>query len=209
MTKKRLFRLPVAFAAGAVVLSLSAMTLYRLDSVIPDPGRKQEQIMSVDGSTYHYRANKVDIQVTPILLKGIGRYYRTLGLRNPFEDFPPEMNYIFIRLRLENLDKHETLEFIPSNTMMGSMMPKDETQLYEMMYKLSDGNKRLVEVGKTFYFKELNLPPGYWFERLMLFEYKENRPARHMDLVLGNLSTGRNRFDVTFPFKLKFTKEKR
>jgi hypothetical protein len=193
---------------GALALA-GRETLVILDGFTPNPPKKMEKGLEVQGLGYHLRNSDLDVTVQPLFLPEIGRYFSERGLKNPFYDIPREMNYFFFKVRLENLSKSETLEFLPTNAVMESCMAKDESSVYQTFYKFEDGEERLAVLGKTLFLKPLMLPPGQWIERLLFFEYDDNFSAHRMTLVLANMAVGRNQYELQFPYRAKYTKEKR
>ncbi len=200
----------VATAALAAALLLAAgQTLLRLDGFDPLPPKKLPPGYEVRGSGYHVRNDQLDVVVEPLMLKDMPAYYEARGLKNPFYDIPPLMNYFFVRLRIENLSGKTTLEFLPTNVIFENSMAKDESRVYETFYGMEDGEARLDTLGKTLFLKPLFLPPGQWIERLLFFEYEEPIPTKRMSLVLANLALGKTRTDLVFPYRGRFIREKR
>ena len=203
-------RLLGAFFVLASLSFLAAATYYRLDSVTTvEKSKKWNPKVVIEGNTYKYEGQFIKIEVEPLLLKDIAAYYEKKGLSNPFDEVPEGYNYVFFRIRLENLSKESNLEFSPSMALMEDCLPKDETSVFQMFYEKQGGEKKLEACGKTIFLKPLNLPPKTWIERLMFFEYDDPMPRKKTSLVLANITVGREIFEEVFPFRMKFIKETR
>lgn len=182
---------------------------YLLSEIKPVPkASKKRKNLKIEGNFYKYESKRLKVEVEPLLLKDLEKYFSGKGLKNPFEEIPEGFNYIFFRIRLENLLKDTNLEFSPSSAILNDMLSKDDTTVYQMFYDQPNGDKKLEVVGKTIFFKPLILPPGKWIERLLFFEYDQVVPTRKMVLILSNITTGTEMFEIEFPFYTKFTKEK-
>ncbi len=207
--RSRRFHLFVAIGLLAAVTLAGRQTLVILDGFTPNPPKKIPRGLEVRGLGYHFRNEQIDATIEPLFLSDMGRYFQERGLKNPFYDIPKEMNYFFFKVRIENLSKGQTLEFLPTNSIMESCIAKDESAVYETFYKLEDGDVRLAVLGKALFLKPLFLPAGQWIERLLFFEYDDTMAARRMTLVLPNIAVGQNQYELQFPYRAKFSKEKR
>ena len=190
-------------------ISFSAGFYYLLVDIKPSPkALKKSKNLKIDGKVYKYESKRVKIEIEPFLIKDLGNYYSQKGFQNPFDETPEGFNYIFFRIRIENLSKETNLEFSPSSAFLNEMLSKDDTTVFQMFYDKPGGDKKLEFIGKTIFFKPLTLPPGQWIERLLFFEYDQLVPIRKMVLVLSNITAGREIFELEFPFETKFAKEK-
>jgi hypothetical protein len=169
---------------------------------------KKEKNLKIENNFYKYESKRVKVEVEPLLLKDLGKYFSERGFENPFSETPNGFNYIFFRVRIENLSKETNLEFSPSSTILDDMLSKDDTTVYQMFYDKPNGEKKLEVLGKTMFFKPLTLPPQKWIERLLFFEYDSLAPTKRMVLTLANITAGREMFEIQFPFETKFVKEK-
>jgi hypothetical protein len=202
---KRLFAV-IFFLAS--VSFLATTTYYKLDSLMTvEKAPKKKKGLEIEGKIYKYQSQFLKLEVEPLLLKDIDSYYKERGMINPFDEVPEAYNYIFFRVRMENLSKESSLEYSPSQTIMNDMLPKDDTTVYQMFYEKANGEEKLDALGKTVFLKPLTLPPKMWIERLIFFEYDELLPTRKMILILSSIAVGREIFEVELPFKAKFVKE--
>lgn len=196
-----------------VLASLSAfavVTYYRLDSVTTmEKSRKWNPKVAIENNMYRYTGQFIKIEVEPLLLKDIGKYYEDRGLINPFDEVPEAFNYIFFRVRMENLSKESTLDFSPASALMDDCLAKDETHIYQMFEEKSTGERKMEACGKTIFLKPLSLPPQMWIERLMFFEYDDPMPRKKISLILSNITVGKEIFEEVFPFRTKFVKERK
>jgi len=203
-------KLLAAFLLAASSMALAGGTYYRLDSVTTmEKSKKWNPKIVVEGNTYKYEGKLIKIEVEPLLLKEIGAYYASKGLVNPFEETPESLNYVFFRVRIENLSKETTIDFSPSSALMDDCLPKDESAVYEMFYEKDGGEKKLEACGRTIFLKPLRLPPQMYIERLMLFWYDDPMPRKKITLFLSNITAGREIFEEVFPFRTNFIKEKK
>ena len=197
---------------GLLIFSFFAFastTYYLLSEIKPLPKAiKKSKNLKIENGYYKYESKRIKVEVEPLLLKDLGKYFSEKGFENPFEETPGGFNYIFFRVRLENLSKETNIEFSPSSTILNNMLSKDDTSVYQMFYDKADGDKKLEIIGKTMFFKPLTLPPGKWIERLLFYEYDELVPTKRMTLILSNITAGKEMFELEFPFETKFTKEK-
>jgi len=200
---KRIWILALSLTAAAAL----AVTMPVLETLTPDPPKKMPAGFEVKGGGYHARTELADVEVEPLLLSQVGSWYAARGLENPFSDFPPPMNYILVRVRLENLSKDEALDFSPTQCAFDSCLAKDESAVYETFYALSGGEKRLQILGKSLFLKPLQLPPGQYIERLIFFEYDEPFAVKRMLLSLVSVGVGRVRIDLQFPFHANYMKK--
>ncbi len=207
MNKRRLIAVAVILLTALALAGRESLVI--LESFTPNPPKKMPKGLEVQGLGYHLRNSDLDVTVQPLFLPEAAQYYKEHGVSNPFYDIPKEMNYFFFKVRLENLTKKETLEFLPTNSVMESCMAKDESTVYETFYKFEDGDARLAALGKTLFMKPLMLPPGQWIERLLFFEYDDTMTAHRMTLILANVAVGRDQYNLEFPYRAKFTRERK
>lgn len=182
---------------------------YKLVEFIPDTAKvKKDKNYSTKEKTIIYQSNLVRIEVEPFLLKNIKEYYNSKGMENPFEEISEGFNYIFFRVKIENLSKEQNLDFSPSMVILNDMVFKDDGAILEMFYDKANSEKKLELLGKTMFFKPLSLPPKMWIERLLFFEYDDVVPRKKFLLTFSCLTLHKEIFEVSFPFKAKFVKEK-
>lgn len=201
---------PVRSAALCLLLSLSVWAgskIYVLKSLTPVVDKKSGPGYTMEGLTSHFRDQRADVQVTVLTPEERTKFFAGKGLDDPFTILSPRENYIFFKLRMENLDSSDTLEFSPNEVMFGNSMPLDETMLYQLLYKEKDGDAKLVAAGKTVFSRHLSLPPHAWIERLIIFQYDDPYPARKISLVINGAQIGRNGLELEFLFKSDFKKE--
>lgn len=206
MLKKR-----AVAACFLLILGISAWAsrkVYILEHLSPDAKKKQSEAYTVEGDGFHFRNKRVDVRIEPISGEALEAYFRKQGVQDPFEGLPPEANYVFFRLRIENLGKSEELTFSPQGAMFGSDGALDDIGLYQLFYREEEGDRRLSAAGKTLFLKNLYLPAGYWIERLLVFQYDNPYPTRKISLILSNLLMGKDGLDLEFPFRAQFKKEK-
>jgi hypothetical protein len=200
------------FFLFAFLFSFSSLTLtnyFKLQEITPDEKAiKKSENYKIEGKTFKFQSTRVKIEVEPLLIKDISSYFKSKGLENPFEDVPEGFNYIFFRARIENLSKDVALDFSPSMVILNDMVSKDDSTVYEMFYDKKNGEKYLDILGKTIFFKPLSLPPKMWIERLLFFEYEDIVSTKRFLLTFSDLTQGREIFEVSFPFRAKFIKEK-
>lgn len=188
---------------------LGAGVYYKLDSLeTVKKAPKKIEGLAITGKGYTYETKTLKVEVEPLLLKDMDAYFKERGMENPFTETPDGFNYIFFRVRMENLSKETALEFSPASVIMNDMVTKDDQTVYEMFYDKPNGEVKLETLGKTMFFKPLTLPPGKWIERLLFFEYDDLAPSYKMMLVFANLTAGKKIFELQFPFYSKFVKEK-
>lgn len=191
------------------MICLAGNFYYLLYEIKPvEKATKKTTKLKIENNIYKYESKRIKVEVEPFLLKDIGRYYSERNSINPFDETPEGFNYIFFRVRIENLSKETNLEFSPSSTILNEMLSKDDTTVFQMFYDKPNGEKKLEIIGKTLFFKPLTLPPGKWIERLLFFEYDLVVPTSKMVLIMSNITVGREMFEIQFPFKTKFVKEK-
>lgn len=189
--------------------SYASKFYYLLTEIKPvERATKKSKNLKIECGTYKYQSKRVKIEVEPMLLKDIGKYFNKRNFENPFAETPEGFNYIFFRVRIENLSKETNLEFSPSSAVLNDMLSKDDTTIFQMFNEKLNGDQKLEILGKTMFFKPLTLPPGKWIERLLLFEYDQVVPCKKMVLFLSNLTAGKEIFEIEFPFQTKFVKEK-
>ncbi len=199
----------VLFVLLFSVSSLTSMNYFKLEEITPDAKTiKKSENYKIEGKILKFQSERVKIEVEPLLIKDISSYFKSKGLENPFEDVPEGFNYIFFRTKIENLSKGVALDFSPSMVILNDMVSKDDSTVYEMFYDKKNGEKYLDILGKTLFFKPLSLPPQMWIERLLFFEYDDIVSTKRFLLTFSNLTQGREIFDVSFPFRTKFVKEK-
>lgn len=194
-----------------LVLGVSAWAsrkIYILETLTPDAKKVDSKKLSVEGGGFHYRDKRVDVRVEPLTGKELEAYYEAESVRDPFAGFPPEANYVFFKVRIENLQKSGELTFSPQGAMLGSDGPLDDIGLYQLFYRETDGDQKLAAAGKTLFLKNLYLPAGYWIERLLVFHYDNPYPTKKMTLILSNILLGKDGLDLEFPFRAGFKKEK-
>jgi len=210
MRKKTLRALAVLLALAMVVpaILLSAKTLNILEDLIPEPQKKPEPGYFIEGKSYHYRDPHLDVRVAYLTPEERHAWFAERGVKDPFSALRPEDNYAFFRVRFENLQKEENVEFTPGSSMFGTANLVDDISVYQMFYKETDGESLLAAAGKSFYFKALHLPPGQWIERLMLFQYDETYQQKKVALVLSSILLGREGLDLEFSFLTTFKKVK-
>jgi hypothetical protein len=193
-----------------VTLALSAKTVNILVDLVPVQPKKPEPGFTVEGKAIHFRDRRVDVQVQYVSPTERSLWYKDRGLADPFAGFLlPQENYVFLKVRFENLQKEDNVEFTPGSCMFGTANLVDDIAVYELFYKESDGEQRLAVIGKTLFFKALHLPPGQFIERLMLFKYDETYQQSRVVFVMSNILLGREGLDLEFPFVTTFKKEKR
>lgn len=204
--KKVFFLILVTFS----IFAFASKYYFLLTEIKPvEKADKKSKHLKIESNFYKYESKRVKIEVEPMLLKDICKYFNQKGFENPFDETPEGFNYIFFRLRIENLSKETNFEFSPSSATLNDMLSKDDTTIFQMFGFSPNGDKKLEILGKTMFFKPLILPPEKWIERLLLFEYDEVVPCKKMVLSLSNLTAGREIFEIEFLFRTKFVKEKR
>lgn len=209
-TLRALAVLVVLAAAAPSAILLSARTLNILQDLVPEPQKKPEPGYFIEGKSYHYRDKRLDVRVTYLTPEERYAWFAQREVKDPFSAaIRPEDNYAFFRVRIENLQKEDSVEFTPGSSMFGTANLVDDISVYQMFYKESDGEERLAAAGKSFYFKALHLPPGQWIERLMLYQYDETYQQKKVVLVLSSILLGREGVDLEFPFLTTFKKVKR
>lgn len=190
-------------------LALPAGTLYLLAGLKPHPPKGPTPNLRVEGGAYLYRDGRLSLRVEPLGPEGRAAFFSERGLPDPFADFPPEDNYVFFRVRFENLSREDPLTFSPVATLFGNSAALDEVRLYQTFYRLADGEKRLEAVGKALFVKTLSLPPGTFIERLLVYQYDDPYPVKAIPLIFGSVLVGREGLDLELPFEATFKKEKR
>lgn len=190
------------------IMVLSAVKVYVISEIRPNQNKvKKSKTIKVENNMFVFCSKKARIEVEPFLLKDVDKYFSQKGLKNPFEGVDEGFNYIFFRIKIENKSKEDELEFSPSSVVFGEALSKDDTSIYQLFYQDKDGEKKLETIGRTFFLRPLRLPPKMWIERLIMFEYDENVPIKRSELILSNISIGKEIFEVVFPFEIKFKKE--
>jgi hypothetical protein len=211
MRTKAMRSLAVIFALAVGISSvvvLSAKTLNILEDLIPQPQKKPQPGYFIEGKAYHYRDKRLDVRVSYLTADERRAWFDEREIKDPFSAVRAEDNYAFFKVRFENLQKDENVEFTPGSCMFGTGNLVDDITVYQMFYKETDGEERLAAAGKSFYFKALHLPPGQWIERLMIFQYDELYQQKKVSLVLSSILLGREGVDLEFPFLTTFKKEK-
>lgn len=199
----------VIFVLALVALTAWAgRTFYVLDSMTPKADAKLQVGLTVKDGGFQFRNKVFKLTVIPMRRESRQAYYREKKLPDPFESLRGDENMVFFKVRIENLQKSGKLAFSPRNTIMGNSMPFDEIKVYQLLYRARDSDKLLASAGKTFFFRNLVLPAHTWIERLMLFQYDDPYKTRNINLIFGSVATDRESFDVIFPFKAHFVKEK-
>ena len=111
----------IALASFAIPLALfAARTLYLLDGLTPEIPKKPVQGYSSEETSFQYRDGRIAVTATPLFAADLDGYYAQHGLINPFAHFPAEANYVFFKIRIENLQKTENVEFSPGGVMFGN-----------------------------------------------------------------------------------------
>ena len=201
-------------SAVIFVLALAALTawagttLYVLDTMTPRVEKKPVTGLEVKDGGFHFRNQAFDLTVIPMNSGSVQAYYFERKLTNPFEGLRGDENMVFFRVRIENLQKSGKLAFSPKNTMMGNSMPFDEIKVYQLLYRSRDSDQLLASAGKTLFFRNLLLPAHTWIERILLYQYDDPYPTKNINLIFGSIATDRASFEVIFPFKAHFVKEK-
>lgn len=211
MPSKVMRFLTVIFALAVGVSSLvvlSAKTVNILQDLVPESKKKAQPGYFIEGKAYHYRDSRLDVRVSYLTVDERRAWFEQRETKDPFSAVRAEDNYAFFKVRFENLQKDENVEFTPGSSMFGTGNLVDDITVYQMFYKESDGDERLASAGKSFYFKALHLPPGQWIERLMIFQYDELYQQKKVSLVLSSILLGREGVDLEFPFLTTFKKEK-
>ncbi len=211
MRKKtlRAFGVLLALSVAVPALLLSAKTLNILEDLVPEPAKKPEPGYFIEGKSFHYRDSRLDVRVAYLTPGERHDWFAGRKTKDPFSALRPEDNYAFFRVRFENLQRDENVEFTPGSCMFGTANLVDDISVYQMFYKETDGEELLAAAGKSFYFKALHLPPGQWIERLMLFQYDETYQQKKVALVLSSILLGREGLDLEFSFLTAFKKVKR
>ena len=206
-------RLAKALAAtllAMAALAVAAKSVNILMDLTPEPQKKAREGYAVEGRAYHYRDKRLDARVAYLPPEDRTAWFSKRGLQDPFDGLiKPEDNYAFFSLRLENLQREDNVAFTPGSSMFGTANLVDDVTVYQMFYKENDGEARLAAAGKAFFFKALNLPPGQWIERLLLFQYDETYAVKKVPLVMSSILLGRDGIDLEFSFQATFKKEKR
>ncbi len=188
--------------------ALAASSKYILSGLSPEVSKKAPQGYAVEGQTYHFRDARLDVRVTPLGPGEREAFFSSRGLTDPFRGLPADLNYIFFKVRIENLQKADTVEFSPGSSMFGNSNSVDEIAMYQLLYKEQDGDARLAAAGKGFFMRSLHLPPGQWIERLMAFQYDDPYKTKKIILVMSSILLGRDGLDLEFPFAATYVKEK-
>jgi hypothetical protein len=198
-------------ALGLILMAASAWAASSLilDSLTPNPPKKLPEGYGVESGAYHFRDARLDLQVAQLTSEERVRFYAAKKLPDPFSGVLPIENLILLRLRIENLQKENTLEFSPTATMLGNCLAFDDTYVYQFLYREHDAAAKLDAAGKTMFLKHLSLPPGTWIERLLAFQYDDPYPSKKILLVVGGISAGAEGVDLAFPFKATYRKEKK
>jgi len=202
---KRSLWIPLLLLTAA----LAAESVHLLVALEPNPPRKPPEGYSVEGGIYRFQNELFKVEAEHLTADARSAYYGARGLDDPFVGLVEYDNLFVIRVRLENLHKSETLHMQPGMVSIGNCLVQDETQVYQLFYRMTDGEKRLEAAGKTLFHRPLALPPGEWIERLFLFHYDDPYPVRRISLVISNLMFGNDALEVEFPFRARFEKEKR
>ncbi len=198
----------VFLLAGVATLLWAGRTLYVLESLTPKISRKPAKELSVEGKGFRFRNSWFELSVLPLAPSERSEFFRAKGLQDPFEDLKPEQNFVFLKVRFENLGKSDKLVFLPQGTLLGDSFPFDETRIYQLFYRGKEPDKRLAAAGKVLFMRNLVLPTGFWIERLMVFRYDDPYPVRRIRLTFSNILVGRKVFNVSFNFRAHFVKEK-
>ncbi|MGC8723783.1 MAG: hypothetical protein ACP5VF_07910 [Acidobacteriota bacterium] len=204
---KRHVLLALALAASLVPLGAS-QTVQVLQDLRPEVKKKLPAGYAVEGLTYSFQDKRFSISATPLTPLAREAYYAKRKLKDPFADATPAAGYIFFLIRIENRQKTDMLYFSPGNVMFGNMNPIDEIAMYQLFYRLPEANAKLDAAGRSFFLRDLHLPPGLWIERLMVFQYDDPYPTKKINLALTSILLGGEGLDVNFPFIAKFKKEK-
>jgi hypothetical protein len=207
MMNRRVLTIALASLVVPLVL-LAARTIYVLDGLTPEVQKKPVQGYSTEGSSFHYRDGRIAVTATPLFANDLDGFYAQHGLTNPFAHFPVEANYVFFKIRIENLQKTDNVEFSPGSVMFGNSNALDDIAVYQLFYKEDKGEALLAAAGKTLFLRNLRLPAGQWIERLMVFQYDDPYKTKKIPLIMSNILMGREGLDVEFPFLTHFRKEK-
>jgi hypothetical protein len=199
-----------ALVALVTAVALVAKTINILEDMTPEAPKKPIPGYSAEGRSAHYRDQRLDVRASFLPAGERAAWYAEKGMGDPFAAFlRPEENYVFFRVRFENLQKVENVEFSPGSSMFGTANLVDDIAVYELLYKETDGEERLACAGKALFLKPLHLPPGQWIERLLVYKYDESYQMRKVPLVLSNILLGREGIDIEFSFLPTFKKEKK
>ncbi len=190
-------------------LGLAAETVRLLESLEPLPYHKEAEGYSVEGMVYRFENEHVAVEAEHLTTEQRGAYYDARKLDDPFVGLVEYDNLFVLRVRIENLHKSETLNMQPSTVSIGNCLVQDETHVYQLFYRMKDGDERLAAAGKTLFLRPLSLPPGTWIERLFLFHYDDPYSVRRLILVISNIMFGNDMVEVEFRFKSRFKKVKR
>jgi hypothetical protein len=201
-------RAGVAAAALVAALAAWASGALILESLTPLASKKLPPGYTLEGNVWHYRDPRVDVQVAPLAGEERASFFMSRGLQNPFASALPMENLILFRLRIENLQKDQSVEFSPTAVILGNSLAFDDTHVYQFLYKEADSETKLAAAGKTMYMNHLSLPAGLWIERLLAFQYDDPYPTKKIPLILGSMSAGPEGLDLVFPYKASFHKEK-
>ena len=204
---KRHVLLALVLAAFLVPLGAS-QTVQVLQDLRPEVKKKLPAGYAVEGITYSFQDKRFSISATPLTPLAREAYYAKMKLKDPFADATPAAGYIFFLIRIENRQKDGMLFFSPGNVMFGDMNPVDEIAMYQLFYRLPEADAKLDAAGRSFFLRDLHLPPGLWIERLMVFQYDDPYPTKKINLALTSILLGGEGLDVNFPFIAKFKKEK-
>lgn len=205
MAKRRRFLL---MAAILFPVALAASSKYVLTGLAPEVTKKPVPGYTAEGSTFRFRDSRIQVNVTPMGPAERAAYFSSKGLPDPFYGIPADLNYVFFKIRIENLQKEDNVEFSPGSTMFGNSNSVDEIAMYQLLYKEQDGDARLAAAGKAFYLRNLRLPPGQWIERLMAFQYDDPYKTKKIALIMSSILMGREGIDLEFPFAATYVKEK-
>jgi|YelNatPaOPRAMG01_1025707.scaffolds.fasta_scaffold63744_2 hypothetical protein len=199
----------LALVLAAVLVPLwASQTVQVLQDLRPEVKKKLPAGYSAEGLTYSFQNQRLSISATPLTPLAREAFYAKKGLQDPFADATPAAGYIFFLIRIENRQKTEMLYFSPGAVMFGDMNPIDEIALYQLFYRLPNADAKLDAAGRSFFLRDLHLPPGMWIERLMVFQYDDPYPTKKINLALTSILLGGEGLDVNFPFIAKFEKEK-
>ena len=196
---------------GLAFLSLAAWggtTVQVLETLTPKAPKKADMGYSVEGNAWHYRDDKVDFRLAFLSADERAAFFHEKGVADPFTSFGLRENLILFRVRIENLTDGTPVEFSPTAAMLGNSLAFDETYIFQYLYKEPQVDEKMAAAGKTVFLSHLQLPPGKWIERLIVFKYDDPYSVRTLKFVVQGLMVGPDGLNLEFPFKANFRKEK-
>ncbi len=117
------------------------------------------------------------------------------------------MNFVLIRMEINNLNKKRKILFNPALTSLrdnkgGYRKPLDYTDLYQRSQTEKGFPEDLSDTAKVLYDLTAEVPGGITRSRILVFDQIEEGADR-AELVIKNLYIGRESINLTFPFILK------